>query len=323
MEGTFEERSATSTIVNTSSVVSQSTNNSGLNVALHPLALMNISDHYTREKVQGNATNRVFGALLGTQKGREIEIYNTYELLCKIIDEKIVVDHSFFVSRQEQFLQVFPDYDFLGWYSVGQTPTEMEMHIHKQMMDFNESPLFLQLNPTQLVVSSSRNLPLALYESTIDIVNGVPQHLFIAASYRIETGEAERISVDHVNQTVNESAGAGSSLIAHLVNQRNAIGMLQSRVKLLHEYLTSVEKGEIQRDHDILRKISSLCNQLPTMDVDEFHEEFMTECNDVVVITYLAAVTKGANAINELAEKFNLAAGSGPGRSRRGFIKEL
>lgn len=41
-----------------------------LNLMLHPLVIINISDHFTRTKVQNNLENpRVIGALLGSQQG--------------------------------------------------------------------------------------------------------------------------------------------------------------------------------------------------------------------------------------------------------------
>jgi COP9 signalosome complex subunit 6 len=50
---------------------------------LHPLVLMNVSDHYTRYKAQcaaGEEPPRVLGCLLGMQAGnREVEICNSFE----------------------------------------------------------------------------------------------------------------------------------------------------------------------------------------------------------------------------------------------------
>lgn len=43
--------------------------------------------------------------------------------------------------------QVFSDMDFIGWYTTGDTPTSIDIKIHKQICDINESPLLLKLNP--------------------------------------------------------------------------------------------------------------------------------------------------------------------------------
>ena len=43
--------------------------------------------------------------------------------------------------------QVFSDMEFLGWYTTGDKPGPEEIFVHKQIMEINESPLFLQLSP--------------------------------------------------------------------------------------------------------------------------------------------------------------------------------
>ncbi|KAJ3090754.1 hypothetical protein HK102_002802 [Quaeritorhiza haematococci] len=288
-------------------IVSDATSASGLIITLHPLVIMNISDHHTRTKMQQRSTNpHIFGVLLGVQTGREIEIFNSFEIPHIVIEGQVVIDKTYLISKSEQFRQVFPTYDMVGWYSTGAKPTSSDIHVHKQFLEHNESPLFLQLNPSGAV--TSRELPISMYESIIDIVDGEPQMMFIKTQYKIETGEAERIAVDHVAHAANTDAAQGSSLIAHLVSQRNAIKMLNARVNLLHQYVMDVESGVVPKDHNILRQIASLCNRLPTLNSPEFTQEFLVDYNDVLLTTYLATITKGTHGINELVDKFNMTA---------------
>lgn len=219
----------------TNPVVSKVQNLSGLNIQLHPLVIMNISDHHTRAKMMASAGGS------GTQTGREVEIINSFEIKVDIANDMPVIDKAFFLTKQDQYKQVFPKWDFLGWYSVGVEPCLYELTIHKQFTDFNESPLYLLLNPH--VQPTSRALPLTLYESIIDIVSGSsPQLLFIPSSYKIITQEAERIAVDHVAHSYDEG-GAGGAIIKHLVGQRNALKMLNSRVMVLSSYVQDVANG--------------------------------------------------------------------------------
>ncbi|CAG8598070.1 15541_t:CDS:2 [Dentiscutata erythropus] len=140
-------------------------------------------------------------------------------------------------------------------------------------MEFNESPLFLQMNPFEMV--TSKNLPITVYESIIDIIEGQAHTLFIKSQYKIETGEAERIAVDHVAHTTLGEGGEGSS-------------------------------QETPVDHDILRQIAGLCNRMPTIDSTDFKQEFLTEYNDVLLTTYLATITKGTNSINETSSTLRI-----------------
>lgn len=49
-----------------------------LDISLHALVVVSISDHYTRSFVRSGA-DRVFGMLLGIQQGRKVEIFASFE----------------------------------------------------------------------------------------------------------------------------------------------------------------------------------------------------------------------------------------------------
>lgn len=54
-----------------------------LNISIHPLVVMNLSDHQTRARFrsgQGKTQVRVLGVMLGKQDGRCLEIVNSIEL---------------------------------------------------------------------------------------------------------------------------------------------------------------------------------------------------------------------------------------------------
>lgn len=61
-------------------------------IVLHPLTLINISDHFMRCKGES-----VFGALLGQHSGKSISIVTSYAL-----KGHENVDHEFFLAEQEQ-----------------------------------------------------------------------------------------------------------------------------------------------------------------------------------------------------------------------------
>jgi len=278
-----------------------------VNVMLHPLVIINISDHWTRTKVQNNVENpRVIGALLGMQTGRNIEITNSFELVYDVVDGATIIEKEYFTKKQEQFRKVFPTLEFLGWYSTGQTVTPADIETHKQYLEVNENPLFLLLDTAACARPDTKDLPIYLFESELRMLEDKPTTLFVKVSYKIETGEAERIGVDQVARITPGGGGSGSNLTAHLLGVHNAISMLNVRVKLLLRYLESVKSGSIPADHGTLRRVASLCNQLPATDTPQFKQDFINEYNDALMITYLASITKGTNGINDLIDKFNI-----------------
>lgn len=136
---------------------------------LHPLPILSISEHLVRLQAQQQGSGKavkVYGALLGTQDGQHVEVHNTFEV--KVDDSSGAVDHTFFKSRQAQCefhgqgqlfaqtsfnadhrltlrptdKQTFPTFDFLGWYSNGLQPSQLDLDVHKQvsMPSANEPP---------------------------------------------------------------------------------------------------------------------------------------------------------------------------------------
>lgn len=112
--------------------------------------------------------------------------------------------------------QVFSDMDFLGWYTTGDTPNESDIHVHKQICEINESPVILKLNP----FTRNADLPVTMYESVIDLVNGEATMLFVELNYTLATEEAERIGVDHVARMASgDSAESSQGILFFFLNK--------------------------------------------------------------------------------------------------------
>ncbi|KAL5535137.1 hypothetical protein ACEPAF_3231 [Sanghuangporus sanghuang] len=284
-------------------VVLPSTTTSALSLSLHPLPILNISEHLTRLKLQENTNNPfVIGALLGTQNGREVEIVNSFELAMD--DDSLQrVDHGFLVSRRDQYKQVFPSLELIGWYTVAQEATAQHIALHEQFVEYTSTPILLILQPTsESGPEAGHSLPIKAYEPTVEIRDRVTRNVFVEASYTIQTGEAERIAVDW---TAKGGEG-GTSLESHLQTQRAAVKMLHDRIQLLIQYVSGVVAGTSSVDHTALRSLSALIASLPASEHPGFREEFDKEYEDVQLTALLSALTSSANALNDLVDKHNI-----------------
>ncbi|WVF65711.1 hypothetical protein IAT40_000442 [Kwoniella sp. CBS 6097] len=297
---------------------------SGLTINLHPLPILNISDHYNRVQLTSHAPTKLFGALLGTESNREVSIVNSFELIPARenggdvdmgeasssnvkLPPALIMDAEFLETRKEQFKQVFPSLDVIGWYSVGESPTSDNITLHAQFTEKVNTPVFLLFNPHG--VTGTQNLPIKVYESALtegNKENGLQGGQFVELEYGIETGEAERIAVDGVSRGGMGGEGEESTVVANLTTQRNAIRMLYDRIAVLLQYITAVIGKTAQPDHTILRQISALVATLPTMDAKDFQHELMTEYSDVQLTSYLQTLTKQLNALSDYADKHNL-----------------
>lgn len=297
-----------------------SSSSSGATFKLHPLVIVNISDHYTRVKAQiqtpvcpssastsvasanGSATPRVFGCVIGVQRGRTVEIFNSFEMILDPISQ--ILDRAFLEKKQELYKKVFPNFYILGWYSTGSDAEESDMQIHKALMDINESPVYVLLNPS--ITHAKKDLPVTIFETELHVINGIPQLIFVRSNYAIETVEAERISVDHVAHLKPSDGGsAATQLASHLTGIHSAIKMLNSRIRIVHQYLLAMQRGDVPLENSLIRQVSSLLRRLPAMESEKFQDDFLMEFNDTLLMTYLAMFTNCASTMNELIDKFN------------------
>lgn len=70
----------------------------------------------------------------------------------------IVYISSFFADKQ-----TFQNIDLIGWYATGAALSDIDMEVHRQIMELNAAPAFLLLDPTPR--KGQKELPVSLYES--------------------------------------------------------------------------------------------------------------------------------------------------------------
>ncbi|KAI7962178.1 hypothetical protein MJO28_000272 [Puccinia striiformis f. sp. tritici] len=297
--------------------IKQSTNVSDLDISLHPLPILNISDHFTRTRLQAEREDiHIFGALIGTQIGKKIEVVNCFEIL---IDVDGKVNDGFLKTRREQFQQVFPTLDLLGWYTNGSEPRERDLMILNEVAESTDlsSPIIIFYNPFSMLTdetSATKELPVHIYEFT-QATNTDGGEAFVKCAFDVQTSEAERIAVDCVAKPNVGSKENG--LVASLITQKNAIQMLYNKLGLIVDYLaqlmasiessttTTASLTPTKIDHGLLREISSLVASLPKPDENvSFRKEYMIESNDALLTSYLSSQSKVLAETNQLIDQY-------------------
>ena len=298
---------------------------SALSLSLHPLVIINVSDHFTRSRANAASPAqpaRVFGVIFGAQNGRQVDVANSFEV--KVLpggsnapNGKPGPDIANLKVRLEQYKKTFPSYEMLGWYSSATgTPgtTEVlqdgDLLIHQTLCDFCESSslLYLTLDPVLALAGTMRELPITILESEVHVVNEVPTLQFGVVPYKIDSIESERIAIDHIAHILpTGDSSSGSAFTQHVSSQHTAMTMLAERIEVITKYLDAVGSGKIAGDHEILRQIKSLCSRLPALDTAKFADESMRDLNSTLLVAYLGAVTKGTGMVNDVVDKYNLA----------------
>lgn len=219
----------------------------GLEVHLHPLVLLTISDYIARHVLR-RQQGPIIGAILGQQSGREISLEHAFE--CSVIPaqgDTVMLNEVWFQDRLQQYKDVHkaPALELVGWFTTAPItgPEPQHASIHQQILKgYNETAILLAFHPSAVLRREAvgGKLPLTIYESVfesrrsegqgagdsiMEIVGGdaaLTSQLdlrFRELPYSIETGEAEMISVDFVARggasfTADTTAAAKRSQIS-------------------------------------------------------------------------------------------------------------
>lgn len=206
-------------------ISSHKASDSGLQIHLHPLVLLTVSDHITRHALRPRK-EPIVGALLGQHNGRDITLEHAFE--CQVVPGEqgvILLHQTWFQDRLQQYKDVHkePALELVGWFTTTPStgPEKEHVPIHQQIIhDYNETAVLLAFHPTDVLAGPSQGgkLPLTIYESVyegtlgagkaaeadgdrpmaVDSPDGPLDLKFRELPYSIETGEAEMISVDFV-----------------------------------------------------------------------------------------------------------------------------
>ena len=142
------------------------------------LVLINISDHSMRTRATngGGDLPRVIGCLLGQHSGRAVEILNSFELV-ETPGAAACFDQDLFTSKREQYNEVFPTLDILGFYSTGPEVVPQDLQLQKKLAEDVEAPLLLSMDTAGTLAPGTTELPLQLYESGIWQLLDVLMHM--------------------------------------------------------------------------------------------------------------------------------------------------
>ncbi|KAK3953452.1 hypothetical protein QBC32DRAFT_369451 [Pseudoneurospora amorphoporcata] len=207
-------------------LMSTQKSDNSLQVALHPLPILEISDYITRSYLRGYK-GAIVGALIGQQNGRQITIEHSFSVKTEHNGQNYKVDSEWFTARLEQMRAVHKDraLDFVGWYTlVPQSgPTDAHLPIHNYFYQQNESVVLLGFHIQEILNPVAGDpLPLTIYESNLELVDGADASAteaegedkemkdvaaepsrsikFRELPYTTETGEAEMIALEFVRE---------------------------------------------------------------------------------------------------------------------------
>lgn len=168
-----------------------------LGILVHSLAVLNISDHYVRLKVNGGGC--VLGGLMGTSGEGCVEVRSSFELPV----ENGAVDAAFVEERARQCKQVFPAHDMVGLYTAAPVSEALRAQIVRLIRGTGR--VLLVLNPED--AKSSSVFPVSAY--AMDTSGAA----FERQPLRVVSDEPERIGIEHVAHHSSESQKSSQCIL--------------------------------------------------------------------------------------------------------------
>ncbi|BFZ57440.1 hypothetical protein PYCC9005_004492 [Savitreella phatthalungensis] len=264
-------------------------------VTLHPLALLNMSDYYTRASARGTGVSRVVGLLLGSVTGGDVVVETTIEML---VTSDGLPDARFMKERVLQYKEVLEHVDVVGLYAIGQMPSQHHVEIQRVVLEtlFSDglnsgrrTPLVLALFEPESLKDAGDDLPLKMYE--LANIAGDAHELKVV----VGAGEGERIAVEDVsrggsgsvssfvsralaggdavmtdgNETTTDSLDAlAASAVDTLSIQRGAVRSLGERLGTITSYLRGIQDGSIAYDASVVARAQHIVTLLSSLQAD-------------------------------------------------------
>lgn len=265
------------------------------NVAkVHPLVLFNICDSYIR---RNEGSDRVIGTLLGTYgEDGAVVIKNSYAVPHNESQGQVAVDIDFHRTMFELHHRANPKEQIVGWYSTGRGVDASDALIQ----DFYGRDV---ANPVHLTVDTlmtGDQMAVEAFVSTSLMLGDKPVAThFHEIAVEAKMADADRVGIDLLTQPKSEA------LPTDLDGLQLSVGKLQAMINKALAYVEGVCEGRTKADKNIGRYIMDTIASVPRLDEDTFSKLFNDSVQDVLLVMYLASLTKSQLV---LADKLNTSA---------------
>lgn len=280
------------------------TNKLSTEVAVHPLVLLSVADHYNRV-AKDSIGKRVVGVLLGSRKRDKVDVTNSFAVP---FEEDLqnpnvwFLDHNYLDSMFWMFKKVNSHEEMVGFYSTGPKIKENDLKInhlfrqHKQFCDFSLEPIFVIID----VRPGLKGIPTTAYQAIeeVEAEGKEIQRTFKHINCSIEAEEAEEVGVEHLLRDINDPST--STLAIQIKQKINGLSVLMLRLQDIKSYLDNVLKGHLPINNQVIYNLQNIFNLLPNLNIDEIIKSMLIVTNDMHLIMYISSLIRSVLALHGL-----------------------
>jgi hypothetical protein len=267
--------------------------NTETTVAIHPIVILSISEFFNRMNMNFQS-QRVFGGLIGEYSGNKVELFSSFEFLdksyCSSKDCFVDLDLLFLKERRRITEQLYPNYDFVGFFSVGdnELPDAQDKEVVTHLLKFGVvNPLLLTLSSNLL---DKEVLPIKVFSYDKQ------QDKFIQVIHDIVGYDSERICID----TVTKSGGAqnnDSQISQNMETLRSALSMLKSNLKTI---LKEIDKDENKKDPNFALLVNDILANHPNSSDPDLKKLIENSMEEMLILNNITCCSVGINYASKI-----------------------
>lgn len=282
-------------------------------VAVSPLVLLSVVDHYNR--VSKDSNKRVVGVILGETSDDRISITNSYAIPFEEDSrnpEVWFLDHNYIDAMGEMFKKINAKEKVVGWYHSGPKLSPSDLKINEVFRKYCPNPLLLIVDVRPRTVG----IPTDAYFAVDDIKNdgSAAERTFVHVPSLIEAEEAEEIGVEHLLRDIRDQAAGNLSL--RITQTYQSLLGLHEKLRDIANYLDKVYQRQLPMNHTILGKLQNVFNLLPhlvnatasgqsnvsTDNSGSLATAFTVKTNDDLMVVYISTLVRAIIAFHDLIE---------------------
>ena len=268
-------------------------------VAVHPIVLLSVVDHYNRSALGTN--RRVVGALLGEYIDDKVDVTNCYALPFEEDpkDKKVwFVDHIYSENMLEMFQKINHKEKIIGWYSSGPKIRPHDIEINEVFRKYCENPVFVIIDVKE--DNESLGIPTESYTMREEVdKDGQLIKTFFKLNTSIEASLPEEIGVEFMLRDINDTNREGN--ITKLANDKvMSFKALIKRLNEIKNYLEKVINKKIPTNPQIIYNIQEIFNYLPNFETESVIKAMSIQTNNNYLVLYLSWITRTIVALHKL-----------------------
>ncbi|KAJ8322984.1 hypothetical protein QVD99_007341 [Batrachochytrium dendrobatidis] len=271
-----------------------------------PLVLLSILDHYLRRK---ESQSQIIGALLGVRTTdsfgmSQVQVVNSFPLsYSETSDHKVFVDADFFTKMYALHLQTNPKETIIGWYATGNELNENSVWIQEMFSGETApaSPLMMLVDPLALAAGFS-SFPAQVYISPSVGISGSKKPGSFFVQLPVSYQSTDKSSMD-VLVKATESLSMEASLTSDLDNLEESVKSVYDMLTVVCAYVEKILSGETKPNATLGRHLLDTVSLIPQIKPAEFSKVFNSHMQDILMVVYLANLTRTQLAIAERLHK--------------------